>query len=249
LHTNLLGRLGALLGIIPPVKDYVGRSVMFLNYSDRGKLLDVGCGDGSYLAFMKELGYQALGIDPDPEAVRVAKEYYGITVYCGTIDQVELAEEEFDAITIRHVIEHMHDPMAALQASYKLLKPGGKLVILTPNVRSLIHFLFKDAWSLDPPRHLILFSPKALRRMVEDAGFNVVLFKTIPSPWYLETVWLYRIKQMNARLNVLGSIIFALARIFHLGIAVFHNICHPFLPDRGDEIAIVAEKPRSLISD
>jgi SAM-dependent methyltransferase len=72
------------------------------------------------------------------------------------------------------VIEHLHDPLTMLLECRRVLKPGGTLVIATPNSASLGHRTFKSDWvSLDPPRHLVLFDPPTMRRLLDEAGFDV----------------------------------------------------------------------------
>ena len=79
-----------------------------------------------------------------------------------------------DAITLHHVIEHVPDPIALLRECARILRPGGKLAVATPNVESLGHRLFGRCWlALDPPRHLHLFSMPALRACVRKAGLQV----------------------------------------------------------------------------
>ncbi|HEX4349274.1 MAG TPA: class I SAM-dependent methyltransferase, partial [Verrucomicrobiae bacterium] len=85
-----------------------------------------------------------------------------------------LPEAHFDAITMTHVIEHLHDPMDTLRRCWKLLKPGGQITVTTPNLNSRGHQIFGADWlALDPPRHLILFTEASLRMAMENCGFAV----------------------------------------------------------------------------
>jgi SAM-dependent methyltransferase len=139
------------------------------------RLLDVGCANGEFLLQMKALGWTVTGIDIDDASLEQARAC-GLEVVQGTLtDPGALGERRFDAITLNHVIEHLPDPGAALRAARDLLAPGGVLWIATPNIRSLAHRRFGRDWlSLDPPRHLVVFSPDALRTLVRDAGFRDV---------------------------------------------------------------------------
>ncbi len=137
------------------------------------RLLDVGCGSGALLARQRSQGWEVEGIDVDPGALRVAKAA-GLPVRHATL--TDLATErplrQFDAITLDHVLEHLHDPVGSLQAARRLLRPGGVLWLATPNLAALGHRSFGRSWvHLDPPRHLVLYSPAALQLALRSAGF------------------------------------------------------------------------------
>jgi len=166
--------LGWLLSRLGPIQEAVGGTVLWLHARERGRLLDVGCGNGRFLAQMRDLGWEVMGVEPDLEAVRIARELFGLDVVQGTLEEVRLPEGSFDVITMNHVIEHIPDPMATLVECWRLLKPGGKLVVVTPNTRSLGRRLFGEHWrGWEVPRHLFLFSPRSLRACAERAGLTV----------------------------------------------------------------------------
>ncbi|HZW37258.1 MAG: class I SAM-dependent methyltransferase [Deltaproteobacteria bacterium] len=138
----------------------------------RGTLLDVGCGNGDALARMCSSGWSGTGVDTDPEAVENARTRHGLTVYLGRLEDLRFPGESFDAVTMKHVIEHVHEPVALVRESLRILKPGGRLVLVTPNVNGIGHRWFGENWrGLEPPRHLHLFSPGALKRCAVQAGF------------------------------------------------------------------------------
>ncbi len=141
-------------------------------HGDPPRLLDVGCANGEFLLQMRALGWEATGIDIDDQALVEAKAA-GLDVAHATLtDPGAIAGRRFDAITLNHVIEHLHSPAEALRGARELLEPSGMLWIATPNIRSLAHRAFGRDWlSLDPPRHLVVFAPDALGAVMRDAGF------------------------------------------------------------------------------
>lgn len=139
----------------------------------REKVLDVGCGSGVLLARMKSLGWDAEGVEIDPGGVAAARAR-GVTVHQGQLADANFPDHHFDAVHSAHVIEHVYDPAALLRECYRILKPGGRLIIITPNTASWGHRKFGSAWlNLDPPRHLILFNTATLRAAAERQGFAV----------------------------------------------------------------------------
>lgn len=136
-----------------------------------GTVLDVGCGNGRFLALAQEMGWSAEGIDFDLQAVRTARAR-GLQVRHGGIELLEHVSERYDVVTLSHVIEHVHDPLGLLIRIHALLKPGGRLWLETPNLESLGHLRYGAHWrGLEPPRHLALFTPAALRAALHRAGF------------------------------------------------------------------------------
>ena len=139
-----------------------------------GRLLDVGFGSGAFLKIASEMGWHAEGIDFDPKAVEVARAR-GLNVSCASADELAAQEHQYDVITISHVIEHVHAPMALLQNLYRLLKPGGLLWLDTPNLSSYGARRFGSDWrDLDPPRHLVLFTPQSLISALSTIGFQQI---------------------------------------------------------------------------
>ena len=171
-------RIGALLLLlVTPLRmklDVYGRHVPHALCGTQSALLDVGCGSGAFLARANEMGLQALGCEPDPNAVATCRAQ-GLNVVEGDIFNAELDNKWFDMVTLNHVLEHAYDPAALLSRVHDLLVPGGQIWIGLPNPDALGLKLFGKGWKgLHPPFHLIIPSQKKLRKWTQDAGFKQV---------------------------------------------------------------------------
>lgn len=170
--------LGNLARRIPPIREECEEPTRSLDGPPRGILLDVGCGDGFYLGVMRTLGWDVRGLEPDAAAVSVARAR-GFEVVEGALEEVALPADAYDAITMSHVIEHVVEPLRALESARRALKPGGVLLLATPNSESRGHSRFGASWyHLDPPRHLHLFNVRNLEACVTRAGLEVARWRT-----------------------------------------------------------------------
>lgn len=166
-----------LLGLVISFPLKKGRSIVdagmrhLPKISKKMKLLDLGCGNGAFLFHTSNAGWDVVGADFDSKAVAVASEK-GLDVRLGGVENFDPSADQFDVITLSHVIEHVCDPLEVLKACYALLKPGGFLWIETPNIDAEGHSLFGSSWrGLEPPRHLVLFSSKSLCGILKKTGF------------------------------------------------------------------------------
>lgn len=162
-----------LIPLLPSLRAAVDAQCRHLPHPPQGggRLLDVGFGNGGFLKLATEMGWRAEGIDFDPDAVAVARSR-GLNVRCVGADTFEDDNAIYDVITISHVIEHLHDPIALLYTLFRLLKPAGLLWLDTPNLDSKGHRRFGRHWrDLDPPRHLVLFGGHTLISTLRDCGF------------------------------------------------------------------------------
>jgi 2-polyprenyl-3-methyl-5-hydroxy-6-metoxy-1,4-benzoquinol methylase len=136
------------------------------------RLLDIGCGNGSFLEVARSAGWQVVGIDPDPKAVDVARSR-GLDVRQGGVEVLDAEREHFDGITLSHVIEHVHEPLALLRACYRLLKTGSWIWLETPNLNAQGYRRYGVNWrDLDAPRHLTVFNSVSIRQVLAGAGFE-----------------------------------------------------------------------------
>jgi SAM-dependent methyltransferase len=130
------------------------------------------------LESMQGLGWRVDGVDFDSVAVTQARDK-GLTVHLGSLAEQLFPNETFDAITASHAIEHVGDPLGVLRECRRMLKPGGLLVLITPNAASWGHRIYKADWrGLEPPRHIRIFTPSSLATLCRRAGFNLVLSRS-----------------------------------------------------------------------
>lgn len=176
LHWRWIGRM---VSLVPPLREMVTMKILGLDGCPHGMLVDIGSGSGELLATMNDLGWEVLGVEPDAEAARIAQERRHVSVKVGTLEEVNLPSEFAEVVTLNHVLEHVPDPAALLRECHRILKPSGRLVVLTPNCQSLGHMVFGRAWlALEQPRHLYLYSLETLRTVAVGSGFQVKELRT-----------------------------------------------------------------------
>ena len=146
-----------------------------------GRILDVGCGTGAFLNTMKLAGWQVTGLEPDSTAAAKAEELYGIKPMSPE-KLYGLNPASYDAITLWHVLEHVHDLHGYMKKLNCLLKPGGKLLIAVPNYTSYDAAKYQQYWAAyDVPRHLYHFSPASMKKLFTLHDFTMK--KMIPM-WF-----------------------------------------------------------------
>lgn len=160
----------------------------------RGKVLDVGCGYGTFLKIATERGWDAVGVDISEHAASVARERAGVEVFAGQLKDIGFSDSEFDAISLNDAFEHFLEPNEQLALIAKLLKPDGILFLNTPNqqalMRSLAHMIYKlslgkfnyPVRKLYHEFHLYYYSEDNLRQILYENDFELIEVKkkTIP---------------------------------------------------------------------
>jgi SAM-dependent methyltransferase len=152
----------------------IGLIRAFSSKKDAFSVLDVGCGTGEFLAGAKRVGWKTTGVEPSTDAAAMAQKNHGLEVHEEA--WMEACTETFDAITLWHVLEHVHDLGKRLQQLYRLLSNDGILVIAVPNYTAADAKIFGENWAAwDVPRHLYHFSPDSMKRLLAYHGFEHIV--------------------------------------------------------------------------
>jgi 2-polyprenyl-3-methyl-5-hydroxy-6-metoxy-1,4-benzoquinol methylase len=149
-------------------------------FPGRGKLLEIGCSYGGFLSEARRDGWQVTGVELSENAAGYAREQQGLRVFSGSFhNKLGLVGERYEAVVLFHVIEHMSDPIQFLKDCRRAMKPGGLLVLKTPNAASLVARLAGSFWQwVSPPAHLYLYSPKTLQSLLKKTGYQPVAFRS-----------------------------------------------------------------------
>jgi SAM-dependent methyltransferase len=137
-----------------------------------GRVLELGCSYGGFLATLRAMGWQTYGVEVAPEPVAYARAQ-GLNVFQGDLFAAQLPEAFFDVAIAWMVVEHLHDPVAVLHEVRRILKKDGQLLFSVPNFAALEAKAFGPRWfALDAPRHLYQFTPATISRLLGRAGFR-----------------------------------------------------------------------------
>ncbi len=143
-----------------------------------GRLLDVGSGLGYMLEAARARGWEAVAVDPSPYSVQQAREK-GFEAHRGLLEELSFPQASFDAISLLQVVEHLIDPRALLAECKRLLKPGGAILIETPNPASLLARVKREGFNYwIPPVHCVWYTPDTLGRLLSGVGFRPVKIGT-----------------------------------------------------------------------
>ena len=180
------------------------RLILSATRIQQGKLLDIGAGTGAFVAHVKENGWEVTGLEPDETARERASAVNGVQLL-DAAHLYSLAPDSFDAITLWHVLEHVHDLHAYVEQLKKLIKRGGRIFIAVPNYTSYDATVYQGAWAAyDVPRHLYHFSPDAMERLV---GMHDLQLHFSRPMWY-DSVYISMLseKYRNGRGNTVKGI-------------------------------------------
>ena len=146
-----------------------------------GVLLDMGCATGNFVREVcRNTGWRGVGFDLSTRALTVAHSQ-GIAVWCGEATSIALPDAVCDAVTLWEVIEHVPDPQATLAEVRRVLRPGGTLLLSTPNGASWQARNWGRHWAgWDPPRHLHVFSFPILQQLLHASGLHITQRHALP---------------------------------------------------------------------
>jgi SAM-dependent methyltransferase len=208
------------------------------------RILDVGCGDGFHLKLLKQFGpksWQLEGIDMSDRAAEMGQRQ-GLQIHHGTVQTVDLPAASYDLALMIATIEHVDDPKAVLESVRHLLKPGGRVVIVTDNTDTLDYRIFKGRhWGgYHFPRHWNLFNPTTIRRLAQRTDMEVAEMGTIVSP----VNWVYSVRNLLVDWGAPKWLInqFSLSSTLSLGVFTLFDMVHQAL-GHGALIRAVLRRP------
>ena len=141
---------------------------------EKGKILEIGCGNGFFLAQAARQGYRGVqGVEPSAAAIQLAPDDIGSKIVCSLMKPGLFANESFDVICLFQVLDHIFDPADLIRTCRQILKPGGFVLCLNHNVEALSAHLMKSSSPIIDIEHTYLFSPATMRRLFFTSGFEV----------------------------------------------------------------------------
>jgi 2-polyprenyl-3-methyl-5-hydroxy-6-metoxy-1,4-benzoquinol methylase len=200
----------------------------------RGALLDIGPNIGTCLALARERGWNISGVEINAEAARYCREQRGLNVIAGALDAHTYPDNSFDIVLMGDVIEHLRAPIDLMHVVGHILKPGGAVIISTPNIAGWAGRLLQ----IKPEEHLYYFSPATMAQLLRQAGLDVVGVKCLDR---------YHNLTAMTHSTTFGGLFLKLAPFFNLAHRLVGDVVIK-LPLRENLIAI-ARKPGEQAAD
>jgi SAM-dependent methyltransferase len=174
-----IGPVAALLGVVPLFRHMALSRVFWLPHVEGGKLVEIGFGNAQSLLFTRDMGWQVRGVEFDSVCIEKARGF-GLAVDEGDFGSQSYGDDSLNAVVGTHVIEHVPDPGQLIASIHRKLVTGGRMVLVTPNGKSLgCRVMGRDWRGLETPRHLTIQTPGSLIRHAQNAGFRKIrLFGT-----------------------------------------------------------------------
>lgn len=225
--------LASLLGIIPFIRHMALYRIFWLPRLTKGKLVEIGFGNAHSLLQLRDLGWDVRGVEFDTVCIENARSL-GLVVDKGDFLSQPYADDSLDAVVGSHVIEHVPDPGDLIAAIHRKLVDGGRMVLVTPNGKSIGSRIFGPDWrGLEVPRHLTIQTPGSLLRYAKKAGFrNIRLFGTPLGGGII---------QQSVQIR-LGKPVGNSGRAAQMFWAAVASAIHLIRPKASDEIVLVCEK-------
>ncbi len=162
-----------------------------------------------YFLNATRLHFETAGVEPNRKAAEFSRKKLDLNVHPGRLSDAHFRDAEFDVATMSDVIEHLADPQAELHEINRVLKPGGLLYVVTPNIASITARLMRSHWWGLRPAHLYYFSPRTLRDLLKRTGFDVVLVRSYGRVFRM-SYWASRLQNYSSWLT--GSLRWGLDR-------------------------------------
>jgi ubiquinone/menaquinone biosynthesis C-methylase UbiE len=151
-----------------------GNMRRIMRHKKNGRILDVGCGDGSFLFDFKQRNWDVYGVDISKISCRIAKKKLGNNIFNCELKNCGFPDQYYDVITLNHVLEHLPNPEEELREIRRILKDDGVVYAGVPNIDSLQFKICRESWlHLDLPRHTIHYTSDTVRGIFEKNGFRV----------------------------------------------------------------------------
>lgn len=145
-----------------------------------GQALEIGCGNAAYLSYLKFHGWNVQGLDLSPHSAKAAKDNFDIDVHVGELEGAPFSSSQFDYVHLSHVVEHFFNPHQSMRRVHEVLKPGGNIYVEVPNAAGVGAEISGEFWyGWDAPRHLFMFTPETLMKLLHSVGFTVLNMSTI----------------------------------------------------------------------
>lgn len=232
----------AFVCLFPTERAEMDMRFFYLDARNQGRLLDVGCGSGELLRRLSVRGWVVQGIDFDENAIQQCRRL-GVEASVGDLFSERYPAGSFDVVTLNHVIEHLYDTEDVIRECYRILRPGGRLVMATPNGENIWLGKFRKNWfCLQSPAHLQIFSCKNLNGVCKKVGFEILKSTTTSRNGH----WVYACsslikrhgrfdfgKQKPSKILLLKGKLAQL--LLSLGLVFNHRI--------GTEVVVIAQKP------
>lgn len=221
--------------------NYLSNEIMNIKKVNNGLLLDFGCGQGEFISLMKNFGWRVEGVELDLNSVQNCIKK-GLKVRHVSTNNMDLGNKLYDAVSMKHVIEHIEDFNSLLALIRNSLKKNGKVYITTPNSESLLHKVFKKNWfGLEVPRHLYIFNKSSIKVALENAGFENIEIKTTNR--ISKSIFYLSMHLGNNRYtNIYNSKPLMIEKIFATLVNIIIGFLSKFISGVGDELLIIGEK-------
>jgi len=207
-NEEYISHSGTKKGIVPKIYHQVRKitqksKLKLITKNSEGKnLLDIGCGTGDFLNFMKQNNYETIGLEPDGEVRDLVKKNHGIDTFDIT-ELHNLPDNSRDVITMWHVLEHVYHLQRDLKKIASVLKENGTLFVAVPNCDSHDAKKYKEFWAAyDLPIHLYHYRADNMRQLMEQHGLEVVKIKPMKFDSYYISLWSERNKDGNSSFSV-----------------------------------------------